>query len=87
MGILIFFFSIVLGEDLTTPVQNEHDRKKQVLKNDPILRIDVYEYLMSKLNEISKTLGQEKMNLLMNTVDPSVLEQLKKYPQQKKLTK
>lgn len=58
---------------------NELERKRMVMKNDPVMQMNVYTILMKKMEEQAKFIGQENFQKLWNSVDREVMKQFQEY--------
>lgn len=80
----VYFSSFVLDNQSDLPTTDElvteHDRrKKTVSMQDPVFSVSLKDYTKSQLNIYQGFIGIQNFELLMESVDCEIVEQLKQF--------
>jgi hypothetical protein len=59
-------------------------RKKDLMEKDKLIFLNIHNELLKKINDLNLNLGNEKFQLLMNSVDKELLKQLSDYKKNSK---
>jgi hypothetical protein len=59
-------------------------RKKDLMEKDKLIFLNIHNELLKKINDLNLKLGNEKFQLLMNSVDKELLKQLSDYKKNSK---